>query len=92
MKWKQILKQVDKDQIPLNYILNIQVNLIDGTTVNLDIKALLQAGADPVELKAHIDNKLSLIDEMVADIDFHINIDDVAKTVQTLTDHMLKDL
>lgn len=92
MKWKQILKQVDKDQIPLNYILNIQVNLIDGTTVNLDIKALLQAGADPVELKAHIDKKLSLIDEMVADIDFHINIDDVAKTVQTLTDHMLKDL
>lgn len=92
MKWKQILKQVDKDQIPLNYILNIEVNLIDGTTVNLNIKELLQAGADPVELKAHIDNKLSLIDEMVTDIDFYINIDDVAKTVQTLTDHMLKDL
>lgn len=91
-KWKNILRDVDKGNIPIDLLLSISVNLIDGTKVNIDVKELLDSGNDPVAIEKLLDIKLKAIEEFIADIDFLISIDDVVQRVQPITDEILKDL
>ena len=91
-KWKEILKDVDKDEIPIDLLQSMSVNLIDGTKVSINIKELISAGHSPDDLEELLDLKLKAIDEFIVDIDFYVNVDDVAKTVQPITDKILKDL
>jgi hypothetical protein len=91
-QWKHILKDVDKDEIPISLLLGLTVNLIDGTKVNIDIKELLKEGNDPEALEDLLDKKLREMDDYIEDIDFYISLDDVVRTVQPITDRILKDL
>jgi len=85
-------KDIDKDEIPIDLLQAMNVNLIDGTQVYINIKELLLAGNSPDEIEAMLDINLKAIDQYIEDIDFYVNVDDVAKTVQPITDQMLKDL
>lgn len=91
-QWKKILREVDKDEIPIGLLLSIDVNLIDGTQVNIDIRELIKEGNDPDQLKKTLDKKFHDMDDIINDIDFYINIDEIAKTVQPITDEILKNL
>jgi hypothetical protein len=50
-RWKQILKTVSKDEVPISLLEKIHVNLIDGTKVEIDILQLLDEGMHPDEIK-----------------------------------------
>lgn len=91
-QWKHILKDVEKDEIPISLLLSITVNLIDGSKVKIDVKELINEGNDPDMLEELLDIKLREMDAYIEDIDFYINIDDVARTVQPITDQILKNL
>lgn len=90
--WKKILKEVDKDDIPIDFLLGISVNLIDGTQVNIDVRELLDQGLEPNTVKTMLDTRFKALDEIIKDIDFLISIDQVAETIQPITDQILKDL
>jgi hypothetical protein len=53
---------------------------------------MLAEGADPDFLKTHLDERLDSLDHIIEDVDFYVNVDEVRKTVQPLTDHILKNL
>jgi hypothetical protein len=91
-KWERILKDIDKSEVPINCLESITVNLKDGTSVQIDIKQLLSEGNDPDVLEAMINKKLVALDEIIDDVDFFISVESVAKTVQPITDNLLKDL
>jgi hypothetical protein len=91
-QWKKILSEVDKDEIPFHLLLKLTVNLVDGTRINIDIQELLRNGINPEDLEDILDTKLKALDMFIADIDFYVNLDDLVKTVQPITDKMLKDL
>jgi len=91
-QWKNILKEIDKDEIPIDLLLSITVNLIDGTKVKIDIKELLDSGNDPEVLEKALDHKFRTMDQFIENIDFYVNIEDIARTVQPITDQILKDL
>jgi hypothetical protein len=91
-QWKRILKDVEKKEIPISLLQSINVNLIDGTVVNVDIKELLSSGHDPETIEELLDLKLKSLDHIISDVDFFVSIDEVVKTVQPITDHILKDL
>ena len=91
-QWKSILKEVEKDEIPITMLQSLNVNLIDGTIVNIDIKELLSEGNDPIAIEEMLDLKLKALDHIIVDVDFFVSIDDVVSTVQPITDHILKDL
>jgi hypothetical protein len=91
-RWKQILKTVSKDEVPINLLEKVHVNLIDGTMVEVDILQLLAEGQDPDEIKDELNDKLRKMDEIIKDVDFFISIETVAKTVQPITDDILKHL
>jgi hypothetical protein len=91
-QWERLLKEVKKEQVPITCLESICVNLKDGTSVNVDIKQLLAEGHDPDALEQEINQKLEALDNIIDDVDFYISVESVAKTVQPITDNLLKDL
>ena len=90
--WKHILREIDKDNIPINLLQAISVNLVDDTKVTINIKELIEDGNDPEMLDTAIKQKIKDLDHIIKDIDFMISIDAVAELVQPITDKILKDL
>lgn len=90
--WSVILKEIDKEHIPINLLLSMTVNLIDGTQVKIDIRELLNQGNDPDDLEDKIQSRIKTLDAIIKDIDFFIDVEAVADAVQPLTDEILKDL
>lgn len=91
-QWESILRDIDKPDVPIEMMERVVVSLTDGTAVIIDIKAMLAEGADPDFLKTHLDERLDSLDHIIEDVDFYVNVDEVRKTVQPLTDHILKNL
>jgi hypothetical protein len=91
-RWKQILKTVAKEEVPVNMIQMVTVNLIDGTRVEISILDLIDEGFENSEIEEMLNSRLKKLDEIIKDVDFFINIDTVAKTVQPVTDDILKNL
>ncbi|CAB4130331.1 hypothetical protein UFOVP116_385 [uncultured Caudovirales phage] len=91
-KWQHIIKDVSKPDVPINMLERIIVHLVDGTKVNVDISGLLSEGGDPDIIEQHIQAKLNDLDAYIADIDLYVDFQEVAKTVQPLTDKILSKL
>lgn len=91
-QWESILRDIDKPDVPIEMMEQIVISLTDGTTVVIDIKAMLAEGADPDFLKTHLDERLDSLDHIIEDVDFYVNVDEVRKTVQPLTDSILRNL
>ena len=91
-QWESILKSVEKNEVPIQMLNSITVNLRDGSSVNINIKELLDEGNDPNELETLIKTKLKALDNIIDDIDFYISVTAVQKMVQPATDELLKNL
>jgi len=91
-KWERLLKEINKEAVPVTVLKQITVNLKDGTSVDINIAELLAEGADPDLVEYHINEKLAMLDHIIDDVDFHISVDSVARVIQPVTDELLKDL
>lgn len=91
-KWGKILKDVKKQEVPVSLLESITVSLVDGTKVNINIKELLNDGMDPDEIENVLNQKLEELDHIIKEVDFFVSLDEVANTVQPITDIFLKDL
>jgi hypothetical protein len=90
--WKDIVKEVDKKEVPIGILQYITVQLVDGTSISIDIKQLIDDGQDPNEIEELLDAKFHELDQYIENVDFFIDIDKVVNTVQPETDKALKDL
>lgn len=91
-QWKKILRDVEKQEIPVTLLRSLSVNLIDGTSVTIDVKELIKEGHDPELIEEMLDVRLKALDHLIDDVDFYVDLDDVVKTVQPITDRILKGL
>lgn len=91
-KWKTILEEVEKKEIPVEVMEKITVNIIDGSAVDINIREMIEAGDDPNDVHHSLQAKLDEMENIIDDIDFHINIDAVVDAVQPVTDRILKNL
>jgi hypothetical protein len=91
-EWKRLLKEVNKDNLPINVINLIIIHLKDNSKVEIDVDQILREGMDPEALQIVINEKLDALDDYIDDVDFHVDIDVVAKIIQPFTDKLLKDL
>jgi hypothetical protein len=87
-----LLKEIHKEHVPVNVLLYITVNLTDGTSVEVNIAEMLEEGADPEIVENIITDKLTALDHIIDNVDFHISVDSVAKVIQPFTDDLLKNL
>jgi hypothetical protein len=91
-KWEKLLKEVNKEQVPIAVIRYITVNLTDGTSVDVNVAEMLEEGGDPAVIERVINEKLVALDDIIKDVDFHISVDAVSKVIQPFTDNLLKNL
>lgn len=91
-RWEQIVRGINKKEIPVTLLDHVVVNLLDGTQVAVNIRELLDEGNDPDELEQMLNSRLDALNSIIKDVDFHINLDSVAKTVQPVTNDLLKNL
>lgn len=90
--WKDIVEGVDKKEVPLHILQEIEVRLIDGTQISIDIKKLLADGLDPEEIETLLDAKFNELDAYIENVDFLIDIAKVVDTVTPETEKALKGL
>jgi hypothetical protein len=85
-QWKNILKDVEKKEVPIHVLEKLIVALKDGTQVVVDIKRLLAEGADHEEVELHVNTRLDELDDYIDNVDFFVDIDLVEATIQPETD------
>lgn len=91
--WQDIVKGVDKREVPINILQAIEVLLLDGTMISIDIKKLIDDdGIDPAEIEIMLDEKFNELDQYIENVDFLVDIAKVVDTIQPETDKVLKDL
>lgn len=90
--WQQIVNNVDKREVPIEILRHITVNLIDGTTLTINVRELIDDGQDPNEIEALLDEKFSQLDQYIEKVDFFVDIERVVSTVQPETEKVLKGL
>lgn len=90
--WRNILKDVEKQEVPIHVLEKLMVYLKDGTIVTVDIKRLLDEGADPDEIEKHVSQRLDELDLYIDNVDFFVDIDLVERTVQPETNKLLSKL
>lgn len=91
-RWQDIVRDVEKKEVPISVLQQIVVELIDGTHLSIDVKQLLNDGNDPQVIEELLDEKFKDLDEYIQNVDFFIDIDQVVNTVQPETDKVLKNL
>ena len=90
--WQDIVRDVDKKEVPIEVLRHITVQLIDGTSLTIDVKQLIEDGQDPEDIEALLDEKFNQLDQYIHNVDFFVDIDSVVKTIQPETEKVLKGL
>ena len=91
-KWKQILAQIETPEAPISVIQKIELKLVDGTFIEINVQELLNEGYDEHELEEAITHRLDANEHIIEDASFFIDADHVANTVQPITNSILKNI
>ena len=91
-RWQEILKDVDKKEVPIHVLDKLAINLHDGTSIIIEIKNLIEDGIDPDIIEDQISEHLENLADNVFNVDFFVDIKLVEKTVQPETDKLLSKL
>ncbi len=96
LKWEHIIAEVTKTEVPLECIKKVVIKL-DGSQDGrrqrtLNLATLRRQGLDLEELEMILTRTLLELGDTVRDIDFVVDVTEVAKLVQPETDKLLKDI
>lgn len=91
-KWEHILEDVDKVNVPVQFIRKIVVRMTGKKQHTINIQALMKQGLDPEEVEEVISRKLLELDPLITSFEFILNVESIAETVQPQTDKLLGKL
>ena len=91
-KWEEIVDDVDKIKIPVQFIKKLIIKLDNRKQKTLNIQSLVKSGHNPDEIEEIIADKLRELDDEMNSIEFILDIENIAETVQPTTDDILKNL
>ena len=91
-QWEHIIEEVNKTEVPLECIKKVIIRLNDRKQKTINLSTLRRQGLDLEELETVLTRTLTELGDTVRDIDFVVDVSEVAKLVQPETDKLLKDL
>jgi hypothetical protein len=91
-KWERLLEGVDKKKIPIEFIKKLVLKLQGKRQQTINIEKFLNQGLEPEEVEEAVSRKLLELDDEVVSIEFVLNVESIAETVQPATDQLLKNL
>lgn len=91
-KWEHILEDVDKNKIPIQFIKKLVIKLQGKKQHTINIAKLLDQGLDPDQIEEALSRKLNELEHLVVSMEFVLNVQNIADTVQPETDRLLGKL
>lgn len=91
-KWEHILEDVEKQKIPVQFIKKIIVKLQGKKQQTINIEKFLQQGLEPDQIEEAVSKRLHELDDLIASVEFILNVKSIAETVQPETDKLLSKL
>jgi hypothetical protein len=91
-QWEHIIEEVNKTEVPLECIKKVVIRLNDRKQKTINLSTLRKQGLDLEEVEIVLTRTLTELGDTVRDIDFVVDVSEVAKMVQPETDKLLKDL
>ena len=91
-QWEHIIEEVNKTEVPLECIKKVVIRLNDRKQKTINLAALRRQGLDLEEVETVLTRTLTELGDTVRDIDFVVDVSEVAKLVQPETDKLLKDI
>ena len=91
-KWEHILEDVEKYKIPVEFIKKLIIKLTGKKQQTINIKRLLQQGLDPDQVEDAVSRKLNELEDSIVSVEFVLNVQSIADTVQPETDRLLGKL
>ena len=88
-KWEHILEDVEKNKIPVEFIKKLVVKLQGKKQHTINIEKFLTQGLDPEQIEDIVSRKLQELDVSVVGVEFILNVQSIADTVQPETDKLL---
>jgi hypothetical protein len=91
-KWEHILEDVEKNKIPVEFIKKLIIKLEGKKQQTINIQRLLQQGLDPEQVEDAVSRKLHELEDLIVSVEFVLNVQNIADTVQPETDRLLGKL
>jgi hypothetical protein len=91
-KWEHILEDVEKNKIPIQFIKKLIIKLQGKRQQTINIEKFLAQGLDPEQIEDAVSRKLNELDDLVISVEFILNVQSIADTVQPETDRLLGKL
>lgn len=91
-KWEHILNDVDKNRIPVQFIKKLIIKLEGKKQQTINIQKFLQQGLEPEQIEDAVGRKLEELDDLIVSVEFILNVESIAETVQPETDKLLGKL
>ena len=91
-KWEHILEDVEKNKIPVEFIKKLIIKLTGKKQQTINIQKLLQQGLDPDQVEDAVSRKLNELEDSIISVEFVLNVQSIADTVQPETDRLLGKL
>ncbi len=89
-KWEHIIEDVDKQKIPVEFIKKLVIKMKGKRQQTVNIKRFLDQGLAPDQIEEAVSRKLSEYDDEIISVEFVLNIESIAETVQPETDKLLR--
>ena len=91
-KWEHILEDVEKQKIPIQFIKKLIIKLEGKKQQTINISRMLEQGLEPDQIEEAVSRKLFELDDQVVSVEFVLNVQSIAETVQPETDRLLNKL
>ena len=91
-RWEHIIEEVNKTEIPLECIKKVVIRLHGKKQRTINLATLKKQGLDMDELEIVLTRTLTEFGDEVKDIDFVVDVSEVAKLLQPETDKLLNGL
>ena len=91
-KWEHILEDVEKNKVPVQFIKKLIIKLQGKKQQTINIQKFLEQGLDPEQIEEAVSRKLYELDEYITSVEFILNVQTIADTVQPETDRLLNKL
>ena len=91
-KWEHILEDVEKQKIPVQFIKKLIIKLQGKRQQTINVEKFLQQGLDPEQIEEAVSRKLHELDDHIVSVEFVLNVQSIADTVQPETDKLLNKL
>jgi len=88
-QWEDLIKTVDKDQIPIDCVKKVLFKLKGGKQKTINLGTLRKQGLEIEEIETVVTRTMLDMSSDIVNMDFVIDVQIVAEHIQPITDKLL---